>query len=89
MSVATTSPSAEFLEAPGSRIAAAFNRAREEHRTAIIPFVTAGYPTPERSEEWLLALVRGGADLIEIGVPFSDPLADGATRWLLGRSGSS
>ena len=44
-----------------------------------MPFVTAGYPTLERSEEWILALVRGGADLIEIGVPFSDPLADGAT----------
>ena len=44
-----------------------------------MPFVTAGYPTPERSEEWVLALVRGGADIIEIGVPFSDPLADGAT----------
>jgi tryptophan synthase alpha chain len=61
------------------RVAAAFARARAEGRTAIMPFVTAGYPTPERSEEWLLALVRGGADLIEIGVPFSDPLADGAT----------
>ncbi len=44
-----------------------------------MPFATAGYPTPERSEEWVLALVRGGADMIEIGVPFSDPLADGAT----------
>ncbi len=61
------------------RIGAAFERARTDGRTAIIPFVTAGYPTPERSEEWIVALVRGGADLIEIGVPFSDPLADGAT----------
>ena len=50
-----------------------------EGRTAIIPFVTAGYPTLARSEELLLALVRGGADIVEIGVPFSDPLADGAT----------
>ncbi|MGH2618051.1 MAG: tryptophan synthase subunit alpha, partial [Thermomicrobiales bacterium] len=48
-------------------------------RTAVIPFVTAGYPTRERSLDWLLALVRGGADIIELGVPFSDPLADGAT----------
>ena len=62
-----------------SRVADAFARARAEGRTAIMPFVTAGYPTPERSEEWVLALVRGGADIIEIGVPFSDPLADGAT----------
>ena len=44
-----------------------------------MPFVTAGYPTPKQSEEWVLAMVRGGADIIEIGVPFSDPLADGAT----------
>lgn len=78
--MSAASPAA--TEAPatsGSRVALAFTRAREEGRTAIMPFVTAGYPTPQRSEEWLLALVRGGADLIEIGVPFSDPLADGAT----------
>lgn len=78
--MSAASPAA--TEAPatsGSRVALAFARAREEGRTAIMPFVTAGYPTPQRSEEWLLALVRGGADLIEIGVPFSDPLADGAT----------
>jgi tryptophan synthase alpha chain len=64
--------------APG-RIAAAFARAKAEGRTAIMPFVTVGYPTLARSEAWLLGLVRGGADLIEIGIPFSDPLADGAT----------
>ena len=62
-----------------NRVGEAFARARDENRTAVMPFVTAGYPTPERSLEWILALVRGGADLIEIGVPFSDPLADGAT----------
>ena len=61
------------------RIIEAFARSRAEGRTAVIPFVTAGYPTIERSEEWALAMIRGGADLIEIGVPFSDPLADGAT----------
>ena len=77
---ATGSPTATAAtSAPSSRTAEAFARARAEGRTAIIPFVTAGYPTPERSEEWVLALVRGGADVIEIGVPFSDPLADGAT----------
>jgi tryptophan synthase alpha chain len=64
---------------PRNRIAAAFARAREEGRTAVIPFITAGYPTLARSEALLLALVRGGADIVEIGVPFSDPLADGAT----------
>lgn len=61
------------------RINEAFARTRAEGRTAVIPFVTAGYPTLERSEALALALVRGGADLIEIGVPFSDPLADGTT----------
>jgi tryptophan synthase alpha chain len=70
---------AETPVAAPSRIAAAFALAREEGRTAIMPFVTAGYPTPARSEEWFLALVRGGADIMEIGVPFSDPLADGPT----------
>jgi tryptophan synthase alpha chain len=62
-----------------NRIAHAFARAKAEGRTALMPFVTGGYPTLERSEEWFLALVRGGADIIEIGVPFSDPLADGTT----------
>jgi tryptophan synthase alpha chain len=78
---ATASPPAEDSTSPAasSRVADAFVRARAEGRTAIMPFVTAGYPTPERSEEWFLAMVRGGADIIEIGVPFSDPLADGAT----------
>jgi len=44
-----------------------------------MPFVTAGYPSLATSEALVPALVRGGADLVEIGVPFSDPLADGAT----------
>ena len=62
-----------------SRVAAAFARAKAEGRTALMPFVTAGYPSLALTEEFVPALVRGGADLIEIGVPFSDPLADGAT----------
>lgn len=66
-------------ETSGSPVESAFARARAEGRTAVIPFVTVGYPSLERSEEWLLGVIRGGADLVEIGIPFSDPLADGTT----------
>jgi tryptophan synthase alpha chain len=62
-----------------SRLAGAFARAKAENRTALVPFLTAGYPTLAESEELFVAIARGGADVIEIGVPFSDPLADGAT----------
>jgi tryptophan synthase alpha chain len=74
---ATTSPGAG-RPAP-SGIAAAFAKAKAEGRTALMPFWTAGYPTLAASEAVTAALARGGADVIEIGVPFSDPLADGAT----------
>ena len=79
MTATGSPPTTETPATSRGRIAAAVARAREEGRTAIIPFVTGGYPTLERSEQWLLGLVRGGADIVEIGVPFSDPLADGAT----------
>jgi tryptophan synthase alpha chain len=62
-----------------SRIAPAFDKARDENRAALIPFLTVGYPTIEAAKELVLAIAAGGADLIEIGIPFSDPLADGAT----------
>lgn len=61
------------------RIIEAFARSRAEGRPAVIPFVTAGYPNPAQSEALALAIVRGGADLLEIGIPFSDPMADGLT----------
>jgi tryptophan synthase alpha chain len=60
-------------------VAGAFAAAKAAGRTALMPFVTAGYPSLAMSERLVPALERGGADLIEIGVPFSDPLADGAT----------
>jgi len=60
-----------------SRIDAAFRDLRREGRTGLVTYVTAGDPDLERSREILLRLARGGADLIEVGVPFSDPLADG------------
>ena len=62
-----------------NRIAGAFARARGEGRTAIMPFITVGFPDLVTSEEIAMALVDAGADAIEIGVPFSDPLADGST----------
>jgi tryptophan synthase alpha chain len=59
------------------RIAAAFARCRKERRAAFIPFIMAGDPSLERLPELVRALARGGADVIELGVPFSDPIADG------------
>ncbi len=60
-----------------SRIAATFEKLRAAKRAALIPFVTAGDPAPEHAGAILKALVAGGADVIELGVPFSDPMADG------------
>ncbi len=62
-----------------ARIASAFKRARAENRAALMPFMTVGYPTLDGSKDLILAIAAGGADLIELGIPFSDPLADGAT----------
>ena len=62
-----------------ARIDAAFTRARAEERICLIPYVMAGYPNVASSEALALGLARAGADVLEIGVPFSDPLADGAT----------
>ncbi|HET7095632.1 MAG TPA: tryptophan synthase subunit alpha [Thermomicrobiales bacterium] len=71
--------SAPEVKIAPSRIGGAFARARRDRRTALMPFITAGYPTLAASEANILGLIRGGADIIEIGMPFSDPLADGAT----------
>ncbi len=60
-------------------IAAAFARARAERRVALIPYVMSGYPDEATSEAIAIALGQAGADVIELGMPFSDPLADGAT----------
>lgn len=59
------------------RIAAAFAQARAEQRAALLSYLTLGYPTPDLSLALLEAAAAGGADLLELGVPFSDPLADG------------
>ena len=60
-------------------ITAAFARAREAGRIALLPYVMAGYPDAATSEALAVALGEAGADLLELGVPFSDPMADGAT----------
>jgi tryptophan synthase alpha chain len=59
------------------RLEQAFARIREERRPGLVTYVTAGDPDLDRTEGVLLALERAGADVIEVGVPFSDPLADG------------
>ena len=60
-----------------SRLAARFRALREEGRAALVPFVTAGDPDPAVTRRLLPRLVEAGADVIELGVPFSDPMADG------------
>jgi tryptophan synthase alpha chain len=70
--VSTTTP------AP-SRIAETLGAIRREGRTALLPFVTAGYPTMATCEATVHAMAEAGADGFEIGIPFSDPIADGPT----------
>lgn len=60
-----------------SRIARLFERLGIAGRPALIAYITAGDPAPSRTAALVAALERGGADLIELGVPFSDPIADG------------
>ena len=60
-----------------SRIGQLFQNLKRDGRKALIAYLTAGDPSPDRTPALVEALVRGGADLIELGVPFSDPIADG------------
>ncbi len=60
-----------------SRIEVTFASLKAEARKALIPYVTAGFPYPDITPELMHAMVAAGADLIELGVPFSDPMADG------------
>jgi tryptophan synthase alpha chain len=62
-----------------SRINDTFEKCKQENRKALVVFVTAGNPDMESSEKLCLELIDAGADIIELGVPFSDPMADGPT----------
>jgi tryptophan synthase alpha subunit len=74
MTTSRTSPAAS------DRLAAAFARAREEGRTAVIPFIPVGWPEIDATVEIIEAAVAGGATAVEIGWPFSDPMGDGPTN---------
>lgn len=63
--------------AQATRISRVFGRLKQENRPGLIAYITAGDPNPERTPALVAALERGGADIIELGVPFSDPIADG------------
>lgn len=60
-----------------TRIASLFSKCHSHGKKAFIAYITAGDPTPAHTASLVLALERGGADLVELGVPFSDPIADG------------
>lgn len=62
-----------------SRITNTFQALKEKNKKALIPYITAGDPHPDLTVSMLYALVDAGADMIELGIPFSDPMADGPT----------
>ena len=81
MTVVSAPPDAHGTNdtAGAHRIAAAFVAAGAQGRAALIPYVVAGYPDTETGYRAALAAVDAGADILELGLPYSDPLADGAT----------
>jgi tryptophan synthase alpha chain len=72
-------PDEAALAAPDSAIAGAFTARRARGQAALIPYVCAGFPSRAESLELLNAAADAGADILELGIPFSDPLADGPT----------
>src|SRR5207244_11847301 len=70
------------MPAMSERIERLFARCRDEDRAPFIPYICAGDPNFARTVEIALALEKNGADLLELGLPFSDPLADGIVNQL-------
>ncbi len=64
---------------PATKITQAFASAKQAERGVLVPYFMCGYPSAAQSVELMLAAAAGGADILELGMPFSDPLADGAT----------
>ena len=65
--------------AGAERIGRVFARAKDERRLAVAIYLTVGFPSRAATDALVRAACDGGADIVELGIPFSDPLADGAT----------
>src|SRR5216683_903180 len=72
-------PSTTNNTIPALKISHAFEQAKQAGRGVLIPYFMCGFPSAAQSIDLVLAAIEGGADIIELGMPFSDPLADGAT----------
>lgn len=79
MQVSNKNTAEQSAHLPGTRITQAFERAHEEGRGMLMPYFMSGYPSAAQSVKIVVAAAESGADIIELGMPFSDPLADGAT----------
>jgi tryptophan synthase alpha chain len=67
------------MSLPGNRVSTAFEKARSDHRAALVGYLPAGYPDVQGGIDALLAMVEAGCDVIEVGLPYSDPVMDGPT----------